>query len=182
MRVVIALLFLLLGSACSGPGLRTTDLRYYSTQTPVPAEEAVVPVGIDPSDGLCLRVVDTRLRTEAEGWSFPREQIQTWLVDGLSARLGMAIEYSDQAPDAGGYVALERLYLRHIATSMAGVAVLRAHGTEASRTVRGNRTRLNWNGTSTEISRVLSQALDNAITKLPLPAVVNRNCTPLSGD
>ena len=179
MRVTVALALtagVIAGGCAVDSKLKTADIRYYSQHEPLTLETATVPIGVDASDGMCIRVVDTRKRTVAEGWSFPRDQVRDWLIEGLESRLGVVAEFTEEAPEEGGYLSLERLYIKHIATSMAGVTVLRAHGSETSRAVRGNMTRMNWNGTSREFSRVLSQSLDDAIAKLPLPAIVNRNC------
>lgn len=179
MRVAVAIALtagVIAGGCAVEPKLKTADIRYYSQHEPLTIETATVPVGIDASDGMCIRIVDARSRTVAEGWSFPRDQVRDWLVEGLQSRLGVVAEYTEEAPESGGYLSLDRLYIKHIATTMAGVTVLRAHGSETSRAVRGNMTRMNWNGTSREFSRVLSQSLDDAIAKLPLPAIVNRNC------
>ena len=179
MRRTLALGALVLLAGCSVQrGHKTADIYYYSLHAPIAAEQVVTPPGIDAAAGMCLRVVDERRRTKAEGWSLPKEQIRGWLVSGIESRLGITVEYSEEAPTSGAYLALERLYIKHIATSMAGVTVLRAYGSEASRAVRGNMTRMNWNGTSREFSRLLSQSLDDAIAKLPLAAIVNRNCEP----
>ncbi|MEM1261352.1 MAG: hypothetical protein AAGH76_03070 [Pseudomonadota bacterium] len=160
---------------CVSTELKTADISYYSK-----AEEVAAGTGAQLArvitERACVRLIDERIRTEAQGWSFPREQIKTWFTEGITARLGVETVWLERAPAQGPYLALETLYIKHIATSMAGVVVLRAHGFEDSRAVRGNMTRMNWNGTDREFSRVLSQALDEAISKLPLPVVVQASC------
>lgn len=163
---------------CVTPELKTAEIGYYSQSPPVEFGTAAKMARLEPGSTGCLRVTDSRLRTQAQGWSFPPEQIRPWLIEGLRARLGVDIVWLDQAPDEGPYIALETLYIKHIATSMAGVTVLRAHGGATSRAVRGNMTRMNWNGTDREFSRVLSQSLDDAVAKLPLVAVVLPDCAP----
>ncbi|MEM8816922.1 MAG: hypothetical protein AAGE85_13935 [Pseudomonadota bacterium] len=168
----------LIAGCAAEPKLRTAEIQYYSEQAPVAAGKALAHAGIDDSaEETCIRVVDQRRRTVAQGWSLPKEQIRDWLSEGIESRLGVSVRYSDQPPDTGPYVALETLYIKHISTSMAGVTVLRVYGTESSRAVRGNKTRMNWNGTSREFSRLLSQSLDAAIAALPLRAVIRENCS-----
>ncbi len=170
---------LLFSGCASERKLRTADIHYYSAQEPATdsASAALARIAhLDDLAGTCIRVVDERRRTVVQGWSLPREQIRDWLVRGIESRLGIEVQYLDEPPSSGSYLALETLYIKHIADTMAGVTVLRAHGTETSRAVRGNRTRLNWNGTSREFSRLLSQSLDAAIAALPLPPLIQENC------
>ena len=175
MRSPAVLVFAVLLSGCVTNELKTADISYYSKTEAVSEGTAAQLARVD--DGGCVRLIDSRLRTQSQGWSFPREQIQPWLIDGIASRLGVDVEWLDAEPDTGPYLALETLYIKHIATSMAGVVVLRAHGTSDSRAVRGNMTRMNWNGTDREYSRVLSQALDDAVGKLPLPVIVQSSCS-----
>lgn len=182
MRISASLLaaILLLSGCATEPRLRTADIQYYSKQEPLAGGATAALAGIthiDDLEGSCIRVVDERKRTVVQGWSLPKEQIRNWLVKGIESRLGVEVQYLDEPPSSGGYLALETLYIKHIADTMAGVTVLRAYGTETSRAVRGNKTRMNWNGTNREYSRLLSQSLDAAIVALPLSPLIRKHCT-----
>ncbi|MEO0576123.1 MAG: hypothetical protein AAF004_11730 [Pseudomonadota bacterium] len=151
-------------SACGSPGLKTADISYYSKQSPVPA-----------IDG-CIFVLDARLRTEAHGWSLPKPEMRGWLVDGIAARSGARTVYVSDPPALAPFMTLDRVYIKHIATSMAGVAVLTAHTAGEAQTVRGNMTRLNWSGNNNEFSRILSQALNKAIARAPIADLLRSDC------
>lgn len=155
---------------CVAPSLRTAEITYYSKQSPVKERSG------------CVFVWDARLRTEAHGWSLPKSQLQDWLVDGIEARTGIKVVYSLTQPAEPPYITLKRAYIKHIATSMAGVAVLAAYTVDDTTNSRGNMTRLNWGGSSEEFSRVLSQALNKAIAQVSMASLTRHSCQQKSTD
>lgn len=174
-RATLAAALTLALSACSVPRLMTADISYYSQQSPVDAN-ALLPEASDPRKSHCLFIVDARERTSTSGWSFPRDMIGPWFLGGVQARLGLETHLLPAAPAEGPYLALDNVYIKHIATSMSGVTILRAHDRESSNAYRGNQTRLNWNGTDREFSRILSQSLDSALVKVPVASLVRSDC------
>lgn len=165
------------GCAETIPQPESANVSYYSVTGPVRRGAIAAHLGISNPEDACIRIVDERQRTVAENWSLPREQIRDWLVEGIQSRLGLTAEYTDESPAAGGYLALESLYIRRISTTMTAVTVLRAYGSERSRAVRGNSTLSNTAASDRATSRVLSASLDDAMKKLPLQPIINRNCS-----
>lgn len=177
MKIFVLLLAGMLTACATEPKLNTADIQYYSKHEPVSSKTSVALAKLTDTEATtCIRVIDNRTRTATQGWDFPRPQVKDWLIEGLESRLGVTVVFSANDDPLPPYLALETLYIKHIATTMAGVTVLRAYGETESLAFRGNMTRLNWNGTNREYSRVLSQSLDAAIAKLPLPAIIQTDC------
>lgn len=119
-----------------------------------------------PSDAPCLWVVDGRTRTEYYGWSFPKEQILDWLGEGIAYRLSAVAVPAEAVPAGEPYIHLLKAYIKHVSTTMTSVAVIEVSDGTDIEVFRGNETRLNWGGSDKEFSRILSIALDDALSNI----------------
>ena len=122
----------------------------------------------------CVPVTDERRRTTSENWSFPDDQVARWLRGGIEQRFGRGSIRAERGRP--GAVALQTLYIKQVDTTMSGVVVLAVDDGAGPRRARGNVTRMNWMGTDREYSRLLSDALDEALGRLDVSAVAFVPC------
>lgn len=170
-RGLAAVAAVLFATGCASGGPMTAEITYTSEAEPVaPA-----------AGGTCVYAHDARARTLVGGWSLPRDLLRPWLTDGLAARLGVPVIYVAQPPERGPYIALERVYIRHMATSMAGITVLRVHDGGVAEAYRGNETKVNWWGSDAEFSSLLSHSLDKAAVQIPAEPLYRTDCPAQSG-
>lgn len=126
--------------------------------------------------GECIWVIDKRQRQTFYGAIISSEDVEQWLRDGVEAQLGMAAEPAKEIPRNGSFVELTRAYINPIATSISGVVVLRVSDGVSDQVVRGRATRMNWWGSASELSNILSDALDTALYQVGEAVPPSANC------
>lgn len=159
---------LLAGCASQDSSPHPISLRYHYTET----AQARAP----DLSGPCVWIADARRRETFAGVIMPRDEVITWLRDGVEANLELAAAPIRDQALTSPYILLTKAYINGIATSISGIVVLRVHDGSKTHVVRGRATRLNWWGSNAEYSNLLSDALDDALFNLPVTLAPAEGC------
>ena len=168
----VAVLALLAGCAGTGPIVVPLGIAHparggspatQAVATPVPCRVAVTSLRDERSNRETLGVIGQRPLEAAD--------VRGWVAGRLAA-------LDVVGPPAGTLmteVAIQRVYVRAVATQIEGVVALRAAftdagGTTTERIYRGVVTRLNWASTQHELALLLEDTLTEALAKLTADA------------
>ncbi len=98
-----------------------------------------------------------------------------WLREGIGSRTKHAAAFTNTESDPAAFeLSLERAYVKHIATSMSGIVVLRAQRNGEHEYYRGQAPLVNWWGAKREYTHALNRALDIALDNFAID--VDRWC------